>query len=71
MLHGEEWFPEAADFKGLVKSHVVCHAGMHLGEGGGGREMRGGGEGKQEKEGWQVRRVEGRQRESEIAGASE
>lgn len=36
MLHGEEWFPEAADFKGLVKSHVVCHAGMHSG-----REHRG------------------------------
>lgn len=33
MLHGEEWFPEAADFKGLVKSHVVCHAGMHFGGG--------------------------------------
>lgn len=31
MLHEEEWFPEAADFKGLVKSHVVCHAGMHWG----------------------------------------
>lgn len=31
MLHGVEWFPEAADFKGLVKSHVVCHAGMHSG----------------------------------------
>lgn len=40
MLHGEEWFPEAADFKGLVKSHVVCHAGMHLG---GSRERWGGG----------------------------
>lgn len=31
MLHREEWFPEAADFKGLVKSYVVCHAGMLLG----------------------------------------
>lgn len=33
MLHGDERFPEAADFKGLVKSRVVCHAGMLLGGG--------------------------------------
>lgn len=52
MLHGEEWFPEAADFKGLVKSHVVCHAGMHLGVGVG--AGRGGEGGKQEKGGWRV-----------------
>lgn len=31
MLHGEECFPEAADFKGLLKSHVVCHGEMHFG----------------------------------------
>lgn len=40
MLHGEEWFPEAADFKGLVKSHVVCHAGMNREGGGGGVQGR-------------------------------
>lgn len=55
MLHGEEWFPEAADFKGLVKSHVVCHAGMHLGGsrerwGGGGKRRENGGLGEEGEE---------------------
>lgn len=54
MLHGEEWFPEAADFKGLVKSHVVCHAGMHLG-GSRERDGGGGGEGRRGKGGWGIR----------------
>lgn len=61
MLHGEEWFPEAADFKGLVKSHVVCHAGMHLG--GAGKELGGGGDskGKRGKGGWGIRGGGGRE----------
>lgn len=34
MLHEDEQFPEAGDFKGLVKSRVVCHAGILWGEAG-------------------------------------